>query len=73
MNDTGNAMGPLVVAAVAAVSLSGAVVAAGALGLLASAGIARWAPRYSPFATVAMVRARLGEPGAGVAAGTAGK
>ncbi len=58
MHDTGNGSGPLLVAAVAAMSLGGAIVAAGAVGLLAAAGVARWAPRYSPFATLAMVRAR---------------
>jgi MFS family permease len=58
MHDTGNGSGPLLVGSLAAVSLAGAIVAAGAVGLLAAAGIARWAPRYSPFATVAMVRAR---------------
>jgi len=57
MGDSGNGAGPLLVAAVASWSLGAAVVAAGVMGLLAAAGMARWAPRYSPFATAAMVRA----------------
>jgi len=57
MTDSGNASGPLIVAAVAAVAgLASGIAAAGALGLLAAAGLARWTPRYSPFATREMVR-----------------
>lgn len=58
MGDVGNGAGPLLVAAVALWSLAAAIVAAGALGLLAAAGMARWVPRWSPFATAAMVRAQ---------------
>jgi MFS family permease len=58
MADSGHAAGPLLVAAVAALAgLGVGIVAAGVLGLLAGAGIARWAPRYSPYATREMVRA----------------
>ena len=57
MGDCGHAGGPLLVAAVATlVGLGAGIVAAGAVGLLAAAGVARWAPRYSPFATREMVR-----------------
>jgi MFS family permease len=59
MGDCGSAGGPLLVSAAAAVAgLVAAVVVSGAVGIVAAAGIARWAPRYSPFATLAMVRAR---------------
>jgi MFS family permease len=58
MSDTGNALGPVVVSVIAATwALSAGIVAVGGIGLLAAAGLARWAPRYSPFATRAMVRA----------------
>jgi MFS family permease len=57
MGDSGNGAGPLVVAAMASWSLAAAIIAAGAVGLLAAVGVARWAPRWSPFATAAMVRA----------------
>jgi MFS family permease len=61
MGDSGNSSGPLLVSAVASVwSLAAAVVVGGLLGLLAAAGVARWVPRYSAFATSAMVRARAG-------------
>ena len=59
MSDTGNALGPVVVSVIAATwALSAGIVAVGGIGLLAAAGLARWAPRYSPFATRAMVRAQ---------------
>jgi MFS family permease len=58
MGDSGNAAGPLLVSAVAtAASLATGIVAAGVVGLLAAAGVARWAPRYSPYATHEMIRA----------------
>lgn len=59
MNDSGHGAGPLLVAAVATWSLGGAIVGAGVVGLLAAAAVARWAPRWSPYATAAMVRANL--------------
>jgi MFS family permease len=59
MSDTGNALGPVLVSAVAAAwALAAGIVAVGGIGLLAAAGLARWAPRYSAFATRAMVRAQ---------------
>lgn len=58
MGDSGIASGPLLIAAVAtAVGLAAGIVAAGAVGLLAAVAVARWAPRYSPYATREMVRA----------------
>jgi MFS family permease len=58
MGDSGAASGPLLVSAVAALgSLGGGIITAGLVGLLAAAGVARWAPRYSPYATREMVRA----------------
>jgi hypothetical protein len=56
MGDSGNAAGPLLVSAIAVWSLAAAIVAVGAVGLLAAAGMARWVPRWSPYATAAMVR-----------------
>lgn len=50
VGDGGSSAGPLLVAFIAVWSVAGGIVAAGALGLLAAAGIARWAPRYSPYA-----------------------
>jgi MFS family permease len=61
MGDTGHAAGPLLVSAVTTLATLGAgIVSAGMLGVLAAAAIARWAPRYSPYATREMVRARSG-------------
>ena len=61
MGDSGIACGPLLVSAVAALgSLGAGIAAAGAIGVLAAAGVARWAPRYSPFATREMAAARRG-------------
>jgi MFS family permease len=58
MGDSGNAGGPLLLSAVATVATLGVgIVAAGLLGVLAAAAVLRWAPRYSPYATRAMVRA----------------
>ena len=51
-SDSGQAAGPVVVAVVAgAVSLAAGIVSVGIVGLLAAAGLATWAPRYSRFAT----------------------
>ncbi|MEJ3658006.1 MFS transporter [Actinomycetes bacterium KLBMP 9759] len=62
MSDTGNALGPVVVSVIAgAWALAAGIVAVGGIGLVAAAGLARWAPRYSPFATRAMVRAHRAE------------
>jgi hypothetical protein len=38
--------------------LSAGIVAVGGIGVLAAGALARWVPRYSPFATRAMVRER---------------
>jgi MFS family permease len=68
MSDSGNAAGPVVVSVVASVwTLAAGIGAIGSVGLLAAAGLARWAPRYSPYATPAMVRAlrRSGVPADG--------
>lgn len=51
-SDSGNAMGPVLVSLVTAVAtLAAAIVSVGSLGLLASAALARWTSRYSPYAT----------------------
>ncbi|MEX0426031.1 MFS transporter [Nocardioides sp. DS6] len=58
LSDSGNALGPLVPAAVAATAtLAVGVSVTGLLGLAAAAGLARWVPRHSTYATPAMVRA----------------
>jgi MFS family permease len=50
-SDAGNAAGPLVVAAGAALgSLAGGIGTMGAVGLLATVGLARWVPRFSEHA-----------------------
>jgi MFS family permease len=59
MNDIGHGAGPLLIAAVATWSLVAAVIGAGVVGLLAAAAVVRWVPRWSPYATAAMVRAHL--------------
>jgi MFS family permease len=57
LSDTGGAAGPVVVSVVATVwTLGGGIVAIGAVGLLGAGGLATWVPRYSEFATRAMVR-----------------
>ena len=59
MSDSGNAAGPVVVSVVAtAWTLAAGIVAIGSAGLLAAAALAAWVPRYSPYATRAMVRER---------------
>jgi len=57
LSDTGNALGPLVPAFIAGFAALGLGVAVtGVLGLGAAVGLARWVPRYSPYATAAMAR-----------------
>jgi MFS family permease len=57
INDVGSAVGPVVPAAIATVATLGAGIAVmGGVGLLGAAGLARWVPRYSTYATWAMVR-----------------
>jgi MFS family permease len=59
MSDTGNALGPVVVSVIASLwALAAGIVAVGGVGLLAAGALAIWAPKYSPFATRAMMRAR---------------
>jgi MFS family permease len=59
VGDAGTAAGPLVVASVATLwALGAGIIAVGALGILASAGLTVWVPRYSPHATRAAVRGR---------------
>lgn len=59
LGDTGNAIGPLVPAAIADVAVLGLGISlTGVIGLAAAVGLARWVPRYSPYATLAMVRAQ---------------
>ncbi|QTE29844.1 MFS transporter [Pengzhenrongella sicca] len=56
-SDSGNAAGPLVVAAGAALgSLAAGIATMGAFGLLAAAGLARWVPRFSDHANAATRR-----------------
>jgi MFS family permease len=58
MSDTGNALGPVVVSVVAGIwVLAAGIAAVGGVGLLAACGLLIWAPKYSPYATRAMMRA----------------
>ena len=62
MSDTGAAIGPLVVAALAAAwTLAAGVVAIGSVGLLAAFGMWRWVPLHSAYANRRMVRAARSE------------
>jgi MFS family permease len=62
MSDTGSAIGPLVVAALAAAwTLAAGVVAIGSVGLLAAFGMWRWVPLHSAYANRRMVRAARSE------------
>lgn len=62
-SDGGNAIGPVLVSLVTAVAtLATAIVSVGSLGLLASAALARWTPRYSPYATRRSVTSLRGAP-----------
>jgi hypothetical protein len=45
-------------------ALAAGIVAVGGVGLLAAGALAIWAPKYSPFATRAMMRARREAVGA---------
>lgn len=57
INDVGTSLGPVVPAAIATVATLGVGIAVmGGIGLLGAAGLARWVPRYSTYATRAMVR-----------------
>ncbi|MGY1753514.1 MFS transporter [Blastococcus sp. SYSU D01042] len=73
INDVGSALGPVVPAAIATVATLGAGIAVmGGVGLLGAVGLARWVPRYSTYATRAMVRdhhRRLAEEQAAVRPG----
>jgi MFS family permease len=63
-SDSGTAVGPLLVSLVVVLSAPGlAAVLLGCLGVTAAAGLARWVPRYSDFATPAATRAHR-EPAA---------
>lgn len=58
IGDIGTSLGPVVPAVIASVAPLGVgIVAVGSVGLVAAAGLARWVPRYSAYATPAMVRA----------------
>ncbi len=57
ISDVGTSLGPVLPAAVAGLTtLAVGISAMGAVGLLGAAGLARWVPRYSTYATRAMVR-----------------
>jgi MFS family permease len=57
-SDSGNAVGPVLVSVIATLwTLAAAIVVVGSTGLLAAAALARWTPRYTPFATPSAARA----------------
>jgi MFS family permease len=63
LSDTGTGAGPLLMSAVATVTtLALGIVSVGSIGLIAAAALARWVPRYSPYATRAMMRSREAPP-----------
>jgi MFS family permease len=52
VGDAGNAVGPVIVSAVAyAFTLAAGIASVGFVGVLAAAGLLRWTPRYTPYAT----------------------
>jgi len=56
-SDSGNAVGPVIVSAVAvAATLAAGIAAIGSVGLLAAAALTIWVPRYSPYATARSTR-----------------
>ncbi|WP_377267651.1 MFS transporter [Peterkaempfera sp. SMS 1(5)a] len=62
LGDTGNALGPVVPAAIAEVAALGlGISVTGLFGLAAAIGLARWVPRHTPYATRAMARAHRPE------------
>jgi len=66
LSDTGNAAGPLIPAAIAAVAALGlGISVTGLMGLGAAVALARWVPHYSPYATRAMARAHRERSGTG--------
>jgi MFS family permease len=73
INDVGTSLGPVIPAAIATVATLGVGISVmGGIGLLGAAGLARWVPRYSSYATRAMVRdhhRRLAEEQAAVTSG----
>ncbi|SDI76385.1 Predicted arabinose efflux permease, MFS family [Frankineae bacterium MT45] len=67
-NDSGNAAGPVLVSIVAtAATLAVGIASVGGVGLIAAGALARWVPRYSPYATPSSMRA-IRESHAAVAA-----
>ncbi len=62
LTDTGGALGPLVVALLAAAwSVVAGIVAVGGVGLLAALALGRWVPMHSAYASPRMMRAARGE------------
>jgi len=66
MGDSGNALGPIVVSAVAALySLASGIIVVGVFGPLSALGLLVYSPRYSPYATykgARLARGNAGEP-----------
>ncbi|MGH3151466.1 MAG: MFS transporter [Streptosporangiaceae bacterium] len=59
-SDSGTALGPLIVSAVAgAATLAAGITTAGAIGLLAAVGLALWVPKFTSFATPRSMRRHL--------------
>ncbi|TKJ31399.1 MFS transporter [Blastococcus sp. CCUG 61487] len=57
LSDVGTSLGPVIPAVIASVAtLALGISAVGGIALLGAAGLARWVPRYSDYATPAMVR-----------------
>ena len=63
LSDSGNAAGPVVMSVVAtATTLAIGITAVGSVGLLATAALAVWVPKYSPYAIVRRAKAEAPVP-----------
>lgn len=62
LSDTGTTAGPALVSVAATLAtLTVGIVSVGVVGLFAAGALARWVPRYSPYATRAMINSGFGQ------------
>lgn len=74
MADTGNAVGPVILSVVATLSsVALGIVTIGAVGPIASLAMARWAPRFSPYARFRRLAERAADPAGEPPADPAGR
>lgn len=63
VGDAGNAVGPVIIAVIASIfGLAAGIVTIGVVGVLSAAGLLRWTPRYTPYATRRAIRAARDGP-----------